>query len=120
MSNFPIERVRPKPLSKRENSVSRSFPNAEWRWNLTPMPDPGDFSQGRIISDTFIYIHHGNNDVSHEGKIIPYIDITVSPEDNVKLVMDQTKCSEEIAIKTLEKWEGDIVEAILELNITGK
>ncbi|RME54767.1 nascent polypeptide-associated complex protein [Candidatus Woesearchaeota archaeon] len=36
-------------------------------------------------------------------------------EDDVKLVMEQTNCSEEEAVNMLKKTSGDIAQAILEL-----
>jgi nascent polypeptide-associated complex subunit alpha len=37
------------------------------------------------------------------------------PEDDIKLIIEQTNCSREKAIKALEKNNGDIAQAILSL-----
>lgn len=36
-------------------------------------------------------------------------------EHDIELVMSQTMCSEDVAAKTLKKWNGDIIEAIIEI-----
>lgn len=55
----------------------------------------------------------GQKSFQIQGKI--FTEASISPED-VKMVVEQTKCSEEQAKEALKKSNGDIAQAILALS----
>jgi nascent polypeptide-associated complex subunit alpha len=48
-----------------------------------------------------------------------FVELNTTPdisEDDIQTVIEQTNCSEELARQTIEKYKGDLAEAILEIS----